>query len=1075
MKTITAYLFLVLSLVSRAADIDIWVPAVSFVPGTNSYGFSTWGYFTGSDTPDGSWFSQPGTNSPTTTIVIPTGQTVPPGNYAVSIRTVDYDNYWSTHIMAGGGVVTNYTSDRDSDVKWSKFAVFTATSSFTNVAITFSNTPAPARKTALIGMSLTSKTNSIMLFTGSYQEYVYPSTNDWDLSQPGTNYIQNGSFEAGVNGSIGLFSNARSMGVNESLDETVAFHGRNSLRIALTNNESLQDGVGKIIQIVTRPITLPANRQFVASFMARSTSTNNMTIRITNTFNVPTNAYLYGISNTSGASFTASVGTNWTYVSVTNRLLSYPVPDYNYMISVSASGESTNWFDCLSIKDSTETNYVAGSPIEIAIYDRGENVWHSDEDVVIPVRLHNSSLTQIDSQIKLVAWDYRNLVVLSSNISYSLLPSGTNTLGFRFPTNKIGHFRVYAFDPFISSEPDESSITIIRKPRSVPIDKKIVGLHPNDAQFIYRIMNKAGISHARRLSPGAYFRWSLTEPTQGNYIWWDRAVTNTLLSGIDQLANIKQDVPAYAARAFFRLGSLVGSFQEGETVRSAKATGVVSQVMYPTNFTGNALFISGTTGSWFHGSSVTGLTSGATATMTVVNATSTNSVSVLSFPDLRHWVTYCSNLVNHYKPWITRWEMANEPNQGSEYTAGDAGVYSEMLRHSVPMIKAVQTNSIITALGGALTTNWIGTVLSNMSSIGVISNFSDASVHIYPGNDATGPQINQIMTAYGLPWYNSESGNVDNGAFTGISSNQRREGTAVEFFNAIDRYYWGTGYRAASTIRNHVESWGDGATRVYTYDFRAYAPDHFDQEFTGLEHRDICKPVIAALASAAYFIDGKQTLGKSHASTNISAYCFDGGSNSVITIHSRNPTNIWTIGLPGGFPSYVRYDFYGNPVGTNEASFVAGRYENYLVTTNIASSTLSSFAASTVVSANDTTPPVPVISLWPSSPSAPYAQSIPLRWFAIDDRVKPETGNSYNYITYSTKLEPGDETFGPWTGLGKMDLAGRSPGRYTFTVLAKDASGNTNGTQETFWIGPIVPVPGNATVNSMRVMELIRR
>jgi hypothetical protein len=59
--------------------------------------------------------------------------------------------------------------------------------------------------------------------------------------------------------------------------------------------------------------------------------------------------------------------------------------------------------------------------------------------------------------------------------------------------------------------------------------------------------------------------------------------------------------------------------------------------------------------------------------------------------------------------------MCNEPNQGSQYTVGDAGIYSEMLRYSVPMIRAIQTNSVITALGGA-DNKLDGTVLSSMNN-----------------------------------------------------------------------------------------------------------------------------------------------------------------------------------------------------------------------------------------------------------------------------------------------------------------------------------------------------------------------
>lgn len=1058
MKTILLALLL---LGSRALALDVFRPASSFVPTETN----VWAYSTGTDNPDGAWFYQPGLSTNRIVITVPMGTNMPAGWYAVSINSIDYDRFWKTQFEAGDGLVTGDTTDRDANVRWSVFAKFYSSITWSNLIASFTNTLNAANKTALLGVAVTTKTNSIMLSTGSSQEFVYPSTNDWDYTQSGQNMIKNGSFEAGIQG-IGLFSNSRTRGLQESLDSSEAWDGRFSLKLVVTN--------GEVLQLITKPITVFKNRKYVGSVRIKSTAANTVTVRWTNTFSF-TNLAGFGLSNTVGAMTVGTSSNTWTRFAATNMALNYPVPDYNVMFQIqggTGTGKSTNWIDGMMFADSTETNYSAADPIELSMWTTNDaHIYYPDESPSIPVMIHNSTEGSLSGTVKARAWDYLNREVMNASQNYSLASRGTNTLVFSFPSGQLGHFRVEVYDT-LRGGADESNISIVPRPRGIPLEQSKFGWHTIDAPFIYRMMNRIGVQWARRMSPGAYFRWAIAEPTEGNFVWFDDAIDAANSNGIVTFGNLMQNTPAFGAKTFFRLTGLTGSFTQGETVKTVNSTGTVYQVMTSADFTGNALYLSNTFGSFSNSTLLTGSVSSATATISTINAA---AIAQSDVPDLRRWATYVSNIVTHYKSKVRHWEMYNEPNQGSQYTVGDAGVYSDMLRYSVPVIRSIQTNSVITVLGGALTTNWIGTVLSNMSSIGMISSFSNASVHIYPGNDATGPSINQIISVYGLPWINSESGNVDNGAFVSHAASGRREGTPVELFRESDRYYLGLGYRAALTIKNHIESLGDGAIRVFTYDHRAYAPDHFDQEFTGVEYDDTLKPISAALASAAWLIDGASTLGRGHSSSNVISYVWDsGGTNTIISAHSRLVTNNYTVTLPVGFPGYIRRDFFGNAVGTNEPSFQVTMYETYLTLTNQASSVLTNFAASTIALQSDADAPIPVITVSPRSPAPTNSQTIPLRWIAIDKRIKPQTGLLSDAITYRTRIDPVDGDFGGWTAATSYDMAGYPAGRYTLNIQARDLNNNTNSTSETFWIGDPVPDGPSAIIGNAKVSNLFK-
>lgn len=1033
----------ILLLVCTSATADVWRPASSFALS------SPWGYVYGGDTPNGGWYSNIGTNSNTLTMSVHLGTNLPAGSYAVAIKSDDYGYDWATHISAGGGTVTNYTSDRDVNGSWSLFSVLTAATSFTNVTVVFSNEVAIAGlKTGVEGLFITERTDAYMLTSSEYVTLTVPSTNSYDNTSQGVNLIPNGSFEAGVRG-VGLFSLSRTQSIFEAWDDTVAWDGRASLRLITTN--------GQAIQVITKPIKCATNRVYVASFRAKSTGTNTGLIRMKSPFTAPS-----GFTATLDSFRQIAVTTNWTLVSITNRVLAYPFAEINVTAQLTGIGHNTNWIDGLSLYDAQVTNYVAEAVTELAVHTpKLGNLYYSDETVAVPVRIANSSTVTVSGTIYAQAYDYLNRQILSASRTYALTNLQTNSVSFTFQAGLQGSFRMIVWDPVNGGEPAEATISVVPRPKGIDKEFSKFGGHFEGAPWVCRMMTNAGFKHVRRLSPGAYFRFGLAWPSATNKVYFDEGIDVANSFGLVSLGNLTQTQSPWQYRTYCTLTNVSGSWSNTEMVSSATATGYLARAFASTNFTGTAVLLSNVIGAFTNTSAlITGRVSGASG-----------SITGLTYPTaiaMDLWANFVTDMATHYSSSVTNWEVGNEYKQEGSYIVGSDGLYSEFLRETILALKAIQPNCRIVALGGigGSSTNAALTVITNMTEAGLITNIHSISVHTYPSADEEAPLTQWVSTNKGIAWMNSESGATDLGPKSFWGSNARRQGTPIELFNTSDRYYYGNGWISAMVIRNHLTSLGHGAFRIYTYDHRGYAPDYYGREYGNFDYDDAPKVTFTAVVCLAGMIDGKTSLGLCNTNTGVNCFAWDGTTNTVVSVHSRSSTNLWTCTLPGGMFGYVRHDMMGNPVGTNEASFKVSGYPYFLVLTNSAASVATNMALASFALATDTTAPNPVIAEWPSVPAPTNSQRIALRWFAIDELSKPESATASEAITYRVKVSPQDADFRDWSSGTELDAAGFSQGRYTMTVIARDVAGNTNGTTRSFYIGP---APSRSTVTANRL------
>lgn len=1037
-----------------SADVDVWRAASAFTQP------SPWSYSDSADSPYGSWFHQPGLSSTTTSMSIDVGS-VPAGNYMAFIYTVDYDKYWRTFMDIGTGTsVTNYTSDRDWNGNWSLGTVLTAPLSFTNINITWSNTLHEANKTRIMGVVLTSDTNATMLSSHHYIDLIPPDPSSYDVSaNDNLNLIPNGSFEAGFRGGFGLFSNSRTLGHLEVWDNTFGLDSRASLKMDVTN--------GQLMQIIFRPIVTKTNKIYTFSFWAKSSRTNNFGVQIKNTISAPTNVMFTPTLSTNRL---VAVGTNWTWVAITNIILEYPYSEVTLIASVTGVGSrTTNWFDNFKFSNGSDSTYVAEAPVDLAIWTgKLGQIHYSDESTIVPIKLHNTTSGSLNGNVHVKVFDYNNNVIVDTIKPYLLSSNSTNSVYVTLPQGKQGHFRILAYDPINGGVPDEITITVLPRPRVIDVNDAKIGSHSASVPWIWQVYTNMGLHWTRSLSPGAYFRWSIVEATDNVYTWHDAEIALINQYEIRQLANIHIEVTDWAKRTFFRTASVVGEFIPTEAVSSDTATGYVAKVMFSTNFTSTALFLSNRIGTFVTATSVTGAVSGATATISGAIGTSVAA--------LDRWPQYLTNLISHYTT-VTNWEVGNEPNQSSTYMMQDSGIYSEFLRNAVDIIRSIQPDAHIMALGGVLLTNWAGTVLSNMTACGVIDEIDSVSFHWYSGNEG-GVQstVDLITVGWNKPVYGTETGVWDHGAMSSWNSSIRREGKPVEYFRDADRFYIGIGYNAAILLRNIIETLGDGAKRVFAYDGRAvHTPGYYDTEPSMFEYNDSLKPVGAALSVAAYTLDGTTTMGRCTTNSNLRGFTWDAGigTNTIVSLYSKAPTNIFLVTMPVTLTNYVRKDIFGNPIATNEASFILTHEITYLSFTNVATYVHTNMTNATYVLTSDTVAPTPMISLWPANPVSADTQYIPVRWFAKDNKDKPNTGLTANALTYSIKLDPVHSDWQTPSANTMMDLAGYDAGFYTLHVSAIDSSGNSNEVSQSFWIGPVTNrVAGTATSTTAQTIYI---
>lgn len=1048
-------LLLALALPSASGDVFLMGKELAVNP------TGGWQSYVGKDSPPAGYLGWllPGTNSITTTVNF--GQTLPPGDYVLSLKVGNYDANGRITITAGGVTAEQSCNDRDYNGTWLVPVPFRFQTPASSVSLVFhrSLVPSTTQKYMFNGVYVSSDTNNIVLKSDRVVRLSYPKPSDFDDSAPiPGNLFPNPSFEAGLGSGWGFEGSPRSIAIRTVWSTDDAFHGRGSLKIDLP---------GRRIHTLQRiPFRVRPNRTHTVSLYVKSLESLGLTMRLENTFDPPA-----GFPPQQSINKRFIIGNAWTRVSISDRLLRYPESEFILQLELESIVNTTVWIDAVQLEEGGLSPFAESSPLEVGFLPTPDanNIFFDDQPISIPVGVANRSPLARSTTLEVGVFDWKNTPVLTTNLLVSVVPDGDFVYNVPIPSGRRGAFRLTAALRQPASSQDECVIGVI--PRGQPgIDAEVshVGIHANFTAWQARLLKKMGIHWIRAMSPGPYFRWIEAEPSPGTFSWYDEDIDVVRQEGLSILGTISQTPPEWAHRTYFTITNVVGpGFVVSEPVRAQNgALGNVSFVLQSTNFTGSALQLIFAAGVFANGDTIQGVQSGTTA-----------KISSAAYPKsiaLDRWEPYVSNLVSHYKGKVAAWEIGNEPDKATTsipLPGANPGFYTEMLRMAVRQVSTIDPTSKIIAMGGAFATNWFDQIASKLTP-DEMARIHAFSTHLYPGNeDLAAAHHNLASGKYGKTAWNTETAAWDLGFYTGVGSNERYEGTPLQPFRDSERYYRAHTFEACSMLRNFLVSVGSGLTQYFYYDARQAATAiNFATTPSILEYDDTIRVKGIAYSIAASLVNGSTAAGRvPYTDSRLRAYVFSTlqGSSFAAVFSTGDPIVQFSIPFSASLQSAVSQtlDTMGNPFTPSGPNLSVDGAPIYLTSQLTAPQLLAALSSVTPQLSTDTEPPRVAITRVPSETPNPDS-SILLRWLAIDNLSVPSV-NQYHALLYTYRLVGRDTEWSPWTPSTSLQLANLPLGQYELQVQAKDDAGNLSSIASyPFWVATPPATPTGVLVGN---------
>lgn len=983
-----------------------------------------WSYYTGGDSPEGSW-AAPWTIQSSVSATVALGQVLAPGDYSVYFKILDY-NQGNSNYFTLGGVTSALQVFNDGDATtgyWSTNLTVTTSSSASNIVVNFFRPATPIPNLLFMAMYVTSFTNEIVLRDDRALTFAYPA-NYVALTNKG-NIIPNSSFETGIDSFWRYSTGGRTNHTADLWDTNVAFHGSASLRIPNTDAQNLFN---------SNPFLVSSNRPHTISVYVRTTNgTSSAWLFVRSVYTAPPGLpAVYETPPTNG--ITATNGWARISLSITN-LPWYPVGEYYVQLQTqNISGGDYVFFDGLQIEEGDLTAYAPKEPFEFALVasEPSRVFWSNANTNTLTVKAFNNSGAGLTRKIDYKIRNNLNATVDSGSVT---MTAGAGAVALSTPitlnTNLLGSFRA-EFSITNSTIGNEVTYVMTTMPTAGFVDDSNIGGHINPLSFTADTAARLGVKWNRTLSLGSGLaRWSVVEPSQGAFSY-GTGVNLLTNAGLTVMGVLGENLPSWmTGNQFFRTTNVVGSFAIDEALASATATGRVSYVMYSTNGPGTALQATNMSGLFTTGS-VTGLTSGATAT--ILGSVFPNTI------DWRRYTNYLANIFAQYSGTITNWEVWNEPDQDAiemPYETGTVGPlysYAEACRLAAHWANIINPN-IRLMFGGGVSSP---TVLSNIwDRLGPYTNFHAWTIHLYPGNEG---DFSSVITAYGKPIWNTETGMTDKGGLTGSRSSWRRAGKYVIGWRSGENMYSTLWENIRSLAVNFLTCIGYRQSKYFYYDVgvRNLGTADFDSpQYTVWDYDDSIRAKGAWLSAMGGLLgtasgQGRLTLNDASAT----AFLFLRGSTPLISFWAS--TNK-TITLAGNVTTsdFKIVDMMGNRSTPGNLIVTFGRMPLLLEAVGALSQSNLTYAVTNGVVAGrtDTTAPTLAIVEHPHTTPNEWAA---FRWVAIDELSMPSYLHQ-DALLYSYRIN--SETWSDWAA-DTFILADVDGALSSFSVKAKDTAGN---------------------------------
>ena len=495
-----------------------------------------WNYYNSGDAPEGAYIGwlPSGTDVIIATVKLP--KQLSSGPHYIFFYGIDYDSKKTISASIGGATSTPITlDDRDATGPWSERAVLTVSSPSDTLEVRIRRNPLVQGDQTYLFKGLYITTNAVASVTRDSVavNLSYPTTMDDSAPQKG-NLIANGSFEVGVDAAWG-FANNKNILPDTIWDTTQAYDGRASIKLPLDPSTNLY---GPGTTLISRVYHLKPNKPYTLSMWVKTAPglTVEVSISLVNTYSPPPGfGTQYSVSNR----FT--VTDTWKRISVSGRLLEYPSSDYQIYIDAGDSRDNFLWVDSIQLEEGGLTNFEPSHVVEagIAISQSG-HIFYADEPAVADFIVSNSSTSSMQKSLRYELYDYLNRVVRQDSVDLNVAAESAQMMSFDLSTNGIlGAYRlVYWLDNEDGTE-KEIVYSVIPRPATLGVDpSSSMGIHPNYLDSQLKTLQRLGIKWARVMSPSLFFRWSVVEPTENQYIWYDRELQLGASYGLTTMGTI---------------------------------------------------------------------------------------------------------------------------------------------------------------------------------------------------------------------------------------------------------------------------------------------------------------------------------------------------------------------------------------------------------------------------------------------------------------------------------------------------------------------------------------------------------
>lgn len=419
------------------------------------------------------------------------------------------------------------------------------------------------------------------------------------------------------------------------------------------------------------------------------------------------------------------------------------------------------------------------------------------------------------------------------------------------------------------------------------------------------------------------------------------------------------------------------------------------------------------------------------------------AVETNGHPYITNYQNFASNMVSAYSPWVTYWELWNEPDSEGGLS-GEEAYYAILMTNTASMIKEVDSGAAIIGMTAS-----IPGYAQTVHDLGYDENVYDiVSHHHYPSLLITQPTWvpgwRDYCTTNGVSLWMTEGGPVIYPFYFNQWWADERVGSYPVAGGANpDREQI---RRGSYQLMNFARCLFDGYGVQFMYDQRLSVGLDTFTKYASWEWDHSPSATLFAWGTLGTLFKNVRRGGSIQSSNWCEAYYYTNDTGSVGIFYLTNETKVATLTTEFDPSAFTAYDMMGATIAYGSGIKLTAN-PVYIFATDVETNV---FATNWHVAlTTDTTAPIPVVHIGPNGIITATDQWF--SWNSLDDvnRWTPGVTNT-NSVVYSWKLD-GVTDWNSYTWTNQAYVSGLSTNQqYTFYVRAKDASDNVGETSYSF-------------------------